>query len=80
MPAEGSDTPQDKPKESREELLKELEEINIFLEKWGNLYNQLTEKGDSLSKEAKHLVETGVEDDVDLEMFKIGRASCRERV
>lgn len=57
-------------KSEREALLDELSEIDKFLKEWGPLYNRLVEKGDSTRKEAKHLYETGVADDVNLEMFR----------
>ena len=67
MQGEGGNTPPEK--SEREMLLEELSEINRFLKEWGPIYNQLMEKGDSIRKEAKHLIETGTEDSVDLEMF-----------
>lgn len=75
MPTEGGTPPPDQPKETREELLKELEEIKSFLEKWGPLYLKLEDKKDEALKDTKYwtgnMPEDGKREPVDQDAFMV---------
>jgi|GEM_PF-3115966 len=69
LPPEGNTPPPDQPKETREELLKELEKVQNIIERYSPFYNEMTKVANFFKEELKDIHEKDKETQDSVALF-----------